>query len=94
MYKVAKLMHQYTQKKLPNKFSHHFTPGRTVHTRTTRLASSGLNLYLSRYRFQKLQKSLKYQGAKSWNSAPSELKKLQFNSFKIKYKQHLLLKYM
>jgi len=57
------------------------------------LASSGLDLNLPRYRTQKLQKSLEYQGAKIWNSVPNELKKLQFNSFKIKYKQQLLLKY-
>ena len=88
-YEVAKLMHKNSRKKLPNRLCCHFTPVKAIHTRTTRLALSELNLYLPKYRTQKLQKSFKYQGAKIWNSVPYELKKLPFHQFKLKYKKYL-----
>ena len=75
-YEVAKLMHKNSRKKLPNRLNCHFIPVRAIHTQTTRLALSELNLYLSRYRPQKLQKSFEYQGAKIWNSVSYELTKL------------------
>ena len=65
-YEVAKLMHKNSRKKLPNRLNCHFTPVRAIHTRTTLLALSKLNLYVLRYRTQKLPKSFKYQGAKIW----------------------------
>ena len=57
-------MHKNRQKKLLNRSNCYFTSVGAIHTQTTRLASSELNLYLPRYRVQKLQKSFKYQGAK------------------------------
>ena len=93
LYEVAKLMHNHSRKKLPTSLSTFFAPVKTIHTRSTRLASSELNLYLPRYKSQKLQKSFKYQGVKIWNSVPQDLKQLPFNRFKTKYKKHLLSKY-
>ena len=92
-YEVAKLMPKNSRKKLPNRLNCHFTPVGAIHTRTTCLALSELNLYLPRYRTQKLQKSLKYQGAKIWHSVPYELEKLPFDQFKLKYKKYFLLNY-
>ena len=77
LYEVAKLMHKLTRKKLPISLSTLFAPVKAIRTRSTRLASSELNLYLPRYKSQKLQKSFKCQVVKIWNS---------FNRFKIKYK--------
>ena len=67
-YEVAKLMHKNSRKKLPNRLNCHFTPVKAIHTRTTRLALSELNLYLLRYRTQKLQKvlSIKKQKFGTW----------------------------
>ena len=93
LYEVAKLMHKHTRKKLPTSLSTFFVPVKAIHTRSTRLASSELNLYLPRYKSQKLQKSFKYQGVKIWNSVPQDLKQLPFNRFKTMYKKHLLSKY-
>ena len=45
-YEVAKLMHKNLLKKLPNRLNCHFTHVRAIHTLTTRLALSELNLYL------------------------------------------------
>ena len=56
-----------------------------------RLAISELNLYLTRYKTQKLQKSFKYQRAKIWNSVPYEFKKLPFDQLKLKNKKYLSL---
>ena len=86
-------MHKHTRKKLPTSLSTFFAPVKAIHTRSTRLASSELNLYLPRYKSQKLQKSFKYQGVKIWNSVPQDLKQLPFNPFKTKYKKHLFSKY-
>ena len=55
---AAKLMHKNSRKKLPYHLNCHFTLVRAIPTRTTRLASSELNLYLPRYITQKLQKVL------------------------------------
>jgi len=39
-----------------------------THLRSTRLFSNKFNLYLPRYKTNKLQRSYKYQGVKIWNS--------------------------
>ena len=92
-YKVAKLMHKYSQNKLPKNLSSFFTPVNAMHSRTTRLASSGLNLSLLFYRAEKLQRSYKFQGVIIWNSVPQEMKILSFNQSKIRFKKHLISKY-
>ena len=38
VYKVAKLMHKNSRKKLPNRLNCHFTSVRAIHKRTTHLA--------------------------------------------------------
>ena len=92
-YEVAKLMHKYSQNKLPKNLSSFFTPVNAIHSRTTRLASSGLNLSLPFYRIEKLQRSYKFQGVMIWNSVPQKMKMLSFNQFKIRLKKHLISKY-
>ena len=92
-YEAAKLMHKYSQNKLSKKLSSFFTPVNAIHSRTTRFASSGLNLSLPFYRTEKLQKSYKFQGVIIWNSVPQEIKILSFNQFKIRFKKHLISKY-
>ena len=73
-YEVAKLMHKYSQNKLPKKLSSFFTPVNAIHSRTTRLVSSGLNLSLPFYGTEKLQRSYKFQGVIIRNSVPQEMK--------------------
>ena len=87
---VAKLMHKFSQNKLPNRFSSFFTPINAIHTRTTRLASSNLNLYIPLYQTVKMQKFFKFQGISIWNFVPQDMKLLLFDSFKIQFKQHLM----
>ena len=54
VHEVAKLMHKNSLKKLPIRLNYHFTPVRAIHTQTMRLALFELDLYLPRYRTQKL----------------------------------------
>ena len=70
-----------------------FTPVISVHTRTTRLAFYCNNLYLPKYKTNKLLRSFKFEGVKIWNSVPHDLRKLSFNQFQIKYKKTLLPNY-
>ena len=49
VYEVAKLMHKNSRKKPPDRLHCHYTTVRAIHTRTTRLVLSELNLYLPRY---------------------------------------------
>ena len=63
VFEVAKLMHKNSLKRLPNCLIFHFTPVTAIHTQTTRLALSKLNLYLPSYRTQKFRKSFNYRGA-------------------------------
>ena len=76
-------MFKYAHKTTPIAFSSFFTPVISIHTRTTRLASFSDNLYLPRYKTNKMQRSFKFQGVKIWNSTPNDLRKLSFNQFKI-----------
>ena len=90
---VAKLMHKFYRNKLPNIFSSVFTPINAIHTQTTHLAFSNLNLYIPLYRTVKMQRFFKFQGVSIWNSIPQDMKLLSFNSFKIQFKQHLMFNY-
>ena len=74
---VAKLMHKFYRNKLPvpNRFfSSYFTLIIAIHTRTTRLSSSHLNLYIPLHRTAKMQRFFKFQGVSIWNSVPQEMK--------------------
>ena len=91
-YEVATIMYKYTSKNLPPSFSF-FTSLASVHTPSTRLASSQCSLYLPRYKTLTLQRNIKFQGVKIWNTVPLKIKKLPFSRFKIQYKKHLLSNY-
>ena len=92
-HEIAKMMHKYSCKNLPQRLNSHFTPVSAIHSRSTRLSSSNLNLYLPIHKTQRLQKNLKFMGPKIWNAIPHELKVLPFNKLKINYKKYLLSKY-
>ena len=64
-------------------------PVNAIHSLTTQLASSRLNLSLPFHRTEKLQRSYKFQRVKIWNLVPQEIKILSFNQFKIRFKKHL-----
>ena len=61
-----------------------------VSHRSTRLLAEYDNLYIPRYRNNRLQKYIKLHGVKIWKSIPKELKKLSYNLFKNSYEQYLI----
>ena len=78
---------------LPQSFSNFFTKVGQVNTRPTR--SSNLNnLYIPCYKTNRIQRSIKYQGVKVWNSIPVEIQNLPKSRFKIKLKSHLMQAYL
>ena len=89
---IAKLMHQYSHHNLPQPFSTFFTPVSSVHERFSR-AKTENKLYIPKFSTARSQKSFKYQGAKIWNSIPTEIKQLTFHKFKIENKKKLLESY-
>ena len=90
---VGYLIKRYFNNNLPIEIMNFFTPTRSFSARTTRLTSQKFSLSIPRFKTVKLQHSLKYVGAKIWNSIPDEIKNLPKSTFKKKYKQYLLTKY-
>ena len=92
---VAKLMHKFSGINYHTKqILLFFSPINMIHTRTTRLASSNLNLFIPLYQTVKIQRFFKFQGVSIWNSVPQDMKLLSFDSFKIQFKQHLMFNYL
>ena len=78
---------------LPQCFSNFFTKVGPVNTPTTR-SSNPNNLYIPCYKTSRIQRSIKYQGVKVWNSIPVEIQNLPKSRFKIKLKSHLMQAYL
>ena len=79
---------------LPQSFSNFFAKVGQVNTRTTRSSSNPINLYIPCYKSNRIQRSIKYQGVKVWNSIPVEIQNLPKSRFKIKLKSHLMQAYL
>ena len=80
---IFKLMFRHTRYNIPERFCSFFKNISSIHIRTTRSSSNRRNYYLPCYRSNKLQRSLKYQGVKIWNSLPNNLKeKMVYTVFK------------
>ena len=62
------------------------------HNHTTRLALSK-NYYMPQPRTKLGLSSLKYLGPKIWQSVPTEIKDKSFDTFKSKFKKHLIQSY-
>ena len=79
---------------LPQCFSNFFTKVGPVNTPTTRSSSNPNNLYIPCYKTNRIQRSIKYQGVKVWNSIPVEIQNLPKSRFRIKLKSHLMQAYL
>ena len=71
---MALYMFKFQAKKLPSSFLDYFKLTNAIHAKQTR-SSTNDNYFLPRYKTMKLQRSIKYQGAKLWNSISDEIKK-------------------
>ena len=91
-FEIAKLMYQFTPSKLPLNFNHYFAYLSDVSSYSTRHTSSN-DIFLLRFMSSKIQHSIKYIGAKIWNSIPSDLKNASYSKFKESYQKFILSKY-
>ena len=74
-FETAKLVHDYMNSKLSFSFSDYFNKSCDVSNRSTRTSVNPYNLYKPLYRNNRMQKSIKYQGIKIWNSVPQTIQK-------------------
>ena len=81
-HEVAKFVYNCNKTLNPNPFLNYFKKKHQVSIRHTRQSKDKDNLYIPKYRSNRLQRSIKYQGVKIWNNIPSEIKRRSFNSFK------------
>ena len=79
-FELAKLMHQYKTKNLPQPLAKLFISRSDIHNyRTGNSAKS--NYYTPPFNTSRTQHSFKYQGVKVWNTIPPNTKSKSFNSF-------------
>ena len=67
---------------LPQSFSDFYVKVSEISGRTTRSSGNRHSLYISRYNTNRLQRSIKYQGVKTWNSIPLKIQNLPFSTLK------------
>ena len=91
-FEVGKIMYQHSKQALPPCISSFFSHISSIHSHRTR-SSAKKNLYIPKFYFSRCQKSIKYQGAKIWNSVPTNSRDQNFNKFKSNFKNSLLKKY-
>ena len=70
---LALFVFKFQTKQLPSSFLDYFKLTNAIHAKQTR-SSANDNYFLPRYKTMKLERSIKYQGAKLWNSISNEIK--------------------
>jgi len=84
---------KFKSKQLPCSFINYFTNLKIIYSKNTR-SSQYKNYFLPRYKSFKLQRSIKYQRVKLWNTNDNNLKSTtSVKLFKNKYKSFLLSQY-
>ena len=87
---TAKFEYHHNRLRLPLQIDNYFTLTKRVHSRNTRFSSNNQLLFIPLFKTQRTQRSIKYIGAKLWNSILEYLKNYYFPKFKIEYKIFLL----
>ena len=89
-HEIAKFVYCYLTNKTPNSFRNYFCKTLEHSSRVTRQSSDNSNLHIPRYRTNRLQRCIKYQGVKVWNSIPQKIRVLSYKKFNVEYKNVLL----
>ena len=89
---TAKFMYKFIHKQLPVQFDNYFDDVHAIHKRSTRTSQMKNQLYIPRFRTNRLQRSIKYREVKVWNDIPKEIKhnKCNFSAFKRINKKYLI----
>ena len=88
-FETAKFIHNHINQRLSPNFNNYFTLAKFSHNRQTRTTAS-LNLIILLYKTKRTQQSIKYSGAKIWNSIPNNTKDLSYRKFLKESKEILL----
>ena len=85
-------MYKFIHKQLPVQFDNYFDYVHAIHKRSTRTSQMKNQLYIPRFRTNRLQRFIKYRGVKVWNDIPNEIKdnKCNFSAFKRINKKYLI----
>ena len=67
---------------LPQSFSDFYVKVSEISRRTTRSSGNRHSLYIPCFNTHRLQRSIKYQGVKVWNSIPFKIQNLPFSTLK------------
>jgi len=86
---VGKSMHSHHNKLLPNHFDENCIPISSIHSHSTRLATS-INLFLTKVTSSSGKYSPTFVGPKVWSSIPNDIKPSTTFIFKWKLKKHIL----
>ena len=89
---VARFMHSFYHRMLPENFDNYFKSGSTQHSYNTRSITSE-GYYLERVVTKSGQLSCIYAGVKIWNKIPLDIKKLSKRSFCRYIKRSLIAEY-
>ena len=88
---IEKFVHAHFNNKLPFTLSGYFSLTSEVYQKNTSSTLSRTNcLYIPRFRTNRLQKCIRYQGVKIWNDIPPEIRTTSPILFKKRYKKHLI----
>ena len=79
--KTAKFMNKFMHNKLPSSFSNYFMKTFNIFSRIARTSCNSNKLYIPKFSSTRLQRCIKYHGVKTWNSIPTEIRKLSFTKF-------------
>ena len=80
-YSVAKFMHKFTNKKLPATFNHIFTAVAKIHSCYTRNSTKPNQYFIPFFHSLRTHRTIKFKGAKTWNTVPDDLERVNFLSF-------------
>ena len=88
-FETAKFKQNQINQRLSPKFNNYFTLAKFSHNRQTR-TTAFLNSIIPLYKIKRTQQSIKYSGAKIWNSVPNNTKDLSYRKFLKESKEILL----
>ena len=83
---IGKFVHAHLHNKLPHYLNNYFTLTRAVSELTTRSSNEISRLYIPRYKTNRLQKCIKYQGVKIWNEIPPNIQNLSKKLLNLNFK--------
>ena len=71
---TVKFMYKIIHKQLPVQFDNYFDSVLTIKKRSTRASPKKNQLYIPRFRTNRLQRSTKHRGVKVWDDIPNEIR--------------------